>query len=490
MGRLSVFLIAALLVLPQCLAADLPRGTPEAHGLDSGKLAQVVRGVQASGQPVHSLLVMRGGEIVLDATFYPYDGSLHDLASVTKSVTTSLVGIAAGEGLLDLDAPMLSFFPGRAVANRDSRKERVTVRQLTRNLSGLACIGAPEEVTLAQMEASADFVQFALDLPMAHEPGSHFDYCSPGMHLLSAILQQAVGMSAFDFARQRLFGPLGITDVAWDEDPQGITRGWGDLHLTPDGMARLGLLWLHGGDWEGRSVIPAHWLALATTEAVKSDRYEDYGHGFWIGPASEPIPYFMASGRGGQRIVVAKAIDLIVATTGGGIDPGQLTDAVVGAFVDAAAPLAVNPAGTADLASALDAAAAAPEPQPVPALPELAGDLAGRIYTFPENPYDIRWMTVEFPGGSEGRMTIAVGDDETPRPLGLDGQFRWSAETNGVRFGDRAFWRDGRTLVIDHNTIGDIRAYTITARFEADRLMLTLMQRDEDNTVELVGTRQ
>lgn len=488
MRRLLTSLIASLLLVPQCLAADLPRSTPEAHGFDSAKIAEIVRAVQGSGQPVHSLLVMREGEIVLDATFYPYDGSLHDLASVTKSVMTSLVGIAAGEGLLDLDAPALSFFPGRAVANRDDRKERVTVRQLTRNLSGLACVGYPEEATLAQMEASADFVQFALDLPMANEPGTHFDYCSPGMHLLSAILQQATGMSAFDFAKDRLFVPLGITQVAWDSDPQGITRGWGDLHLTPDGMARLGLLWLRGGEWEGQHLVPAEWLALATTEAVKSDRYEDYGHGFWIGPESEPIPYFMASGRGGQRIVAAPAIDLVIVTTGGGIDPGQLTDGVVGAFVDNTRPLPANPAGAADLAAAQEAAAAVPAARPVPALPRLAEELAGKVYTFPENAYGIRWITLAFPGGAEGRMTIAVGDDETPRPLGLDGRYRWSEESNGVRFGDEASWQDDTTLIIDHNTIGDIRAYTITARFEADKLTLTIVQRDEDHTVSLVGT--
>ena len=120
-------------------------------------------------------------------------------------------------------------------------------------------------------------------------------------------------------------------------------------------------------------------------------------------------------------------------------------------------------------------------------LPKLAEVLAGKVYTFPENAYAIRWTTLAFPGGAEGRMTIAVGDDETPRPLGLDGRYRWSEESNGVRFRDQAFWQNDNTLIIDHNTIGDIRAYTITARFEADKLALTIVQRDEDHTVSRVG---
>jgi CubicO group peptidase (beta-lactamase class C family) len=489
MHRLLVAITALLLMSPQSLAESLPLSTPEAQGFDSGKLAAVVLAAKESGQPVHSLLVVRRGNVVLDTDFYPYDGSLHDVASVTKSVTTSLIGIAAGEGLLDLDAPMLSFLPGRSIANRDERKERITVRQLTQNLSGLACVGYPEEVTLGQMAASVDFVQFTLDLPMSHEPGKHFAYCSPGMHLLTAVLQQATGRTALDFAKEKLFAPLGITDIAWDNDPQGITRGWGDLHLIPGDMAKLGLLWLQDGDWQGQSVIPSDWLSAATTQAVKSDRYEDYGYGFWIGPESEPIPYFMASGRGGQRIIAAPAIELVIVTTGGGMDPGQLTDAVVGALVDLAEPLPANSAGVAELSAAVKAAAAAPPPGPAPVLPALAGELAGRVYSFPDNAYGIRWMALAFPGGAEGQITIAVGDDETPRPVGLDGRYRWSEGPNGIRFGDKASWVDGNTIVIDHNTIGDIGAYSITAQFESDTLRLTIVQRDEVQTITLVGTR-
>jgi CubicO group peptidase (beta-lactamase class C family) len=113
-------------------------------------------------------------------------------------------------------------------------------------------------------------------------------------------------MSMFDYAREKLFGPLGISDVKWDADPQGITRGWGDLHLLPEDMVKLGALWLAGGAWDGKQLIPADWLKAATTEAIRSDRYEDYGYGFWIGPKGEPIAYFMASGRGGQRITVIR----------------------------------------------------------------------------------------------------------------------------------------------------------------------------------------
>lgn len=292
--RTVVGLIGALLTAsvppPHAAAA------PEDVGFDSERLAAVILAAKASGQPIHSLTVVRAGETVVDVSFYPYDSSApHDVASVTKSVMTSLVAIAAADGLLDLDDPMVSFFP-ESIGGVDARKDRITVRHLMENTSGLACVGSPEELTLSQMEASPDFVEFALGLPMAAEPGTKFDYCSPGMHLLSAILQRATGLTALQFANERLFGPLGIRDASWDSDPQGVTRGWGDLHLRAGDMVKLGRLWMNHGVWEDRQLIPSDWLEDATTSAIPSDRYEDYGYGFWVGTVDEPIPYFFASG--------------------------------------------------------------------------------------------------------------------------------------------------------------------------------------------------
>jgi CubicO group peptidase (beta-lactamase class C family) len=469
-------------------ATELPAALPETQGFDSAALAELVLAAKASGKPIHSLTLIRSGQVILDVAFYPYDGAtLHDMASVTKSVTTSLIAIAAADGKLDLDAPMVSFFPGRQLANRDARKERITVRQLTQNVSGLACIGAPEELTLAQMQASSDFVQFALDLPMAEEPGARFDYCSPGMHILSAILQQATGKTAFDYAREKLFGPLGIIDAAWDLDPQGTTRGWGDLHLALPDMIKLGEPWLHGGAWEGKQLIPAAWMQAATTGAVKSDRHEDYGYGFWVGPKTEPIPYFFAAGRGGQRILAAPAIDLVVATTGGGFDPADIIDPIAGTLVDPTKALPANPSGEAKLADAIAMAAAAPPAEPVQPLPAMGAAVNGKTYAFPANPYALKALKLAFPSGAEAVLTLTDGDGTVERPVGLDGAYRWSPGPNGVRYCISGRWTDASTMVVDYNTIGDIRAYTITLRFAGEALEATFDQRDEPAVATLTG---
>jgi CubicO group peptidase (beta-lactamase class C family) len=280
--------------------------TPEEQGFDSAKLAEGLLAIHEQDISIHSLMLIRNGSVFLDAYFYPYDGSTyHDLASVTKSVMTSLIGIAATQGKLNLDAPMVSFFPNRTIANRDARKERITVRHLASMSSGLDCTEADNERTLREMWASQDWVQFALDRPVAWEPGTHWVYCGPAIHLLSAILQQATEMSALEYARENLFKPLGIQDADWPADPQGYNRGWGDLALHPRDAAKLGYLWFNQGNWDGKQIVSREWATKSTMGYFSgTGRDEDYGYGWWVSPAGADLNYYMAAGRAGQRVQV------------------------------------------------------------------------------------------------------------------------------------------------------------------------------------------
>jgi CubicO group peptidase (beta-lactamase class C family) len=307
--------------------AAWPTGAPEEFGFDSLKLADGLLAIRRKGLNLHSVAIIRHGVMSLDAHFYPYDGkAVHDQASVTKSIMTALVGIAADQGKLALDDPVLSFFPGRSVANRDASKERITVRHLASMSSGLECTSANDEQTLHDMQRSPDFVQFTLDRKMASEPGTRFVYCSPGMHLLSAILQKATGMTALEFARRNLFEPLGIRNVIWPMDAQGHNHGWGDIRLHPHDTARIGLLWLHHGQWQGRQIVSREWVDSSVRTKIKTGRDDDYGYGWWVtGKNGE----FAAIGRGGQRIQVWPEIDAILVMTGGGIDIDDIEPMIV-----------------------------------------------------------------------------------------------------------------------------------------------------------------
>ncbi len=484
----SVVLVAGLALTGQATSAELPLGSPEAHGFDSARLADALGDLKAGGAPIHSLLVVRGGEAILDAVFDPYDGkSRHEVASVTKSVTTSLVAIAASEGRIDLDKPIVSFFPDRQIANLDARKERITVRELMEMASGLDCVAEPSEPTLAAMEKSPDWVQFTLDLKAVAEPGTTFSYCSPGMHLLSAILSRTTGMPALAYAQEKLFTPLGITGAIWPADSEGNSRGWGDLYLYPEDMAKLGLLWLHGGRWLGQQLIPADWLSAASRTQMQTGSTFDYGYGFWIGPPSA-TPTFFANGRGGQRIVMFPSIDAVAVVTGGGIDPGPALDRVVGALRDSENPLPPNPAGLARLHTALAAISAAPVPHPVAALPQTAAAVSGRLYLLDPNPLDIASVRLDFPGGAEATLTLGTpGLPDRALAVGLDGVLRWSPGENGVPIGVRGDWTGAKTLVVDYDTVGSIDAFLVTSTFEGESIDMTFADRASGQSVVLHG---
>ena len=159
---------------------------------------------------------------MVDAAFYPYDGRTpHDLASVTKTVTSVVTGVAVAQKLLRLGQPLLPLFPKETPAQPDARKQKITVEDLLRMESGLDCGYAPGEVELEQMKRSPNWVQFALSLPMKYDAGTHSSYCSPGYHLLGSAIGAAAGMKESEFAQKFLFGPLGIHGVVWADDPQG-----------------------------------------------------------------------------------------------------------------------------------------------------------------------------------------------------------------------------------------------------------------------------
>jgi CubicO group peptidase (beta-lactamase class C family) len=310
--------------------------TPEEQGFDSAKIAEGVQSLLDHHVDIDSLMIIRNGYVVLDAHFAPYDGAFpHDLASATKSVMTTLIGIAADQGKLDLDQPVVSFFPDREIANLDERKAQMTVRHLVSNRNGMqsGCYEG-DEPTIRAMTGQPDWVQAALDRPMVAEPGTTFCYDSPGMHLLSAILQEATGMTGLEFARQNLFAPLGIQQATWENDPQGYSRGWGDLHLLPEDLAKIGFLWLHRGSWdrgdggEGGAisaisqVVSEAWVHESVVPRVTS-RFSgrEYGYGWWIRSLAG-IQVFYAWGYGGQFIFVVPAVRTVVAVTSVA-DPGS-----------------------------------------------------------------------------------------------------------------------------------------------------------------------
>ncbi len=456
--------------------------------MDSGALADAVDLLRNRDSTVHSLLVIRHGYVVADAYFHPFaPGWAHDVASVTKSVTSTLIGIAVGKGYIaSLEQPLLGFFPQRTAANVDDRKGAITLKHLLTMTSGLECVTAPTEVTLYQMMASPDWVQFMLDLPMTHEPGTEFAYSSGGVHLLSAIIRQATGMSALEFAQQRLFGPLGILDVGWPYDAQGVnSHGWGDLRLRPHDMAKIGYLFLNEGMWEGGQVVSREWVAAATSTQVTfpgQDAPAGYGYLWWINPRG----YYTAAGRGGQYIHVVPDKDMVVVLTGGSGGPSA-SDEVMSSFIIPAArsqeALPPNAEGAERLA-ALIRAIAEPrrqERQPIPPQPATASRVSRQWYALEPNLFGVAGCSLDFERTDEATLSLRLGPTaaqesalEVAVGVGLDNLYRVSPGRFGLPAAAKGWWEGENVFVIDLDEVANINRWRLSLAFDGERLSLTM----------------
>ena len=450
--------------------------TPEAQGMDSGMLAQAVNLIREQALAVDSLLIVRHGHIVLDAYFYPYTADrLHDVASVTKSITSTLIGIAIEEGgISGLDAPLAGFFPEVTSLSSDPRKARITIRDLLSMSSGLHCGYEPGEVEVRAMLETTNWVQSVLDLPMAAEPGREFAYCSGNSHLLSAIISRRAHSTTLEFAKRTLFAPLGIQKVVWPTDPQGVNRGWAQLQLHPRDLAKVGFLFLHRGRWEDHQIVSADWVERATCAQIGVPRKDvDYGYGWWINKGKYAGLY-EAQGRGGQFVTVAPESDIVAVFTGGFYDRERFAPLLLGA-IKSDKPLPENPLGLAQLTRSLTAVARVPNPLPVRQLPARARVISGQTYRFGMNPLGLETFALHFDRPDEATFTLVSRAGRFVMPVGLDAVYRFSEATpSGLAAGLKGTWRSEQEFVLRYDEIAGPNTFDLYLDFEDDRTSICL----------------
>ena len=472
-----------------------PVSSPETLGMSSAVLARLVDFGLFNN--MDSVLVTRHGTIVLDATYAPFRGGLkHRVNSVTKSVVATLLAMAMRDGLLDsTERRVLEFFDDRAIANLTDTKRAMTIRHLLDMTSGLDWSepfgGAPQ--SLFAMERSADWQQFVLDRPMAARPSEVFNYSSGNSHLLSAILSKLTKRNALDYARETLFRPLGIDDVLWRQDPQGVSIGGYGLYLTPRDMAKLGYLYLRNGQWDGKQLLPASWI-----EAVRKSDIDmrlswaptlRYGSQFWVAPNRDA---YMAVGFHGQLIVVMPKLDLVAVATGAARFPAQGgpptvprfgSESLLGYLANAVKSdmvLPADPVATAELADRLKAAATETA-APVGASSELAKRISGKTYRFAGNPLNLQSVTFQLDDPQPSyQFELRSSRPGTPQgtfggPIGFDGHYRVGGRMPYGPSAARAAWRaDGKTLVLETQTLGNDDAARVTHVFDGDAVEISL----------------
>ncbi len=239
--------------------------------------------------------------------------------SVAKSFTSALVGVALDEGLIpSIDEPMTTYYPEWAGTPR----EAITLRDVLHMESGLDWVEdydsqALETSDVIQMGlGEPDELAYAAGQPAGGDPGSAFNYSSGDTMLLSGVLEQATGMAAHEYARIKVFEPLGIDRFEWWQDAAGHTLTYCCLDTTSRDLARFGLLYLRGGRWAGEQVVPADWVEDSITDTATT--YDGYGYQWWLGldEGGGLPPHYSAEGFNGQHIVIFPALDLVVVRNG------------------------------------------------------------------------------------------------------------------------------------------------------------------------------
>ncbi len=368
----GVALLFAALPVPGAAQGEpgWPTGTPSSVGLNVAVLDSVDAEIRAGRYGhVNRLVVIRRGTLVYDRRYaHDYDaihgdsartpnalnardvtgpynyfapwwhptyrrGDLHTLQSVTKTITSVVIGVAVTRGEFpDLDTPILRYFDTATVANIDDRKRRVTIRHLLTMTGGFDWNeGLPyidPRNTAVALEASPDWIRFTIDRPMMREPGRQFNYSSGESALLAHIFRQATGVDLEEYAARHLFAPLGITRWHWKRSAAGSLDTEGGLYLEALDVARIWQLWLQGGRWAGHQVVSPEWIRESVRPAVTvgaAGSTVRYGYKWWLYPdPQDPARYRWAgSGFGGQLPFAFPELDLVVVVNAWNILPGR-----------------------------------------------------------------------------------------------------------------------------------------------------------------------
>jgi len=327
----------------------LPRSSPESQGVDSAALAQFVQEADQKVMSLHSLMVVRRGHVIAEGWWAPYDaGTRHSLYSLSKSFTSTAVGMAIEQGKLSLDDEVLKFFPDQAPQQPSANLKAMRVRDLLSMSTG------------HQSEPpgnGTDRVKDFLAHPVPFKPGTHFLYNTPATYICSAIVQKVTGQTVLDYLKPRLFQPLGIDQPTWGTCPKGITLGGYGLSVRTEDIAKFGLLYLQKGVCEGKTLVAPAWIDTATSRQTsngsnpKSDWDQGYGYQFWRCRHGA----YRGDGAFGQYCIVFPKEEMVIAITSGLGNMQQVLDLVWGTILPGVKkePLPVNEAKHAALKQSL-----------------------------------------------------------------------------------------------------------------------------------------
>lgn len=421
----------------------LPRSTPENQGISSQSIERFIRSIQEKELELHSFMLVRHGHVVAESWWKPYDADKpHMLFSLSKSFTSTAIGLLVQEGRITLEDRVIDFFPEYAPEDPSPNLSAMTIRDLL-----IMGTGHAEEPAMQSDIWVADFLKQAVE----HEPGTHFVYNSAATYMLSAILQKVTGITLLDYLQPRLFEPLGIYGATWESCPQGInTGGWG-LKLKTEDIAKFGQLYLQKGVWEGQRLIPEAWIEEAVSKQISngladssSDWTEGYGYQFWMCRHGA----YRGDGAFGQFCVVFPEQDAVIAITSGLGDMQAVLNEIWEHLQPAMGldALPVDTGAEASLTRTLQELKL--DPPIEEAVSPIEKDVSGIVYDLEENEEKLRSFSVRF----EEDGAVMELEGEHGINLVVCGRNEWKSGTTKLmmtadnEYAASMTWKDDRTL--------------------------------------------
>jgi len=410
---------------PAEAAARLPRSQPERVGIDPAGVLAFLEAVDRTVGGLHGMLLLRRGKVACEAWWAPYEPRRpHMLFSLSKSFTSTAVGLAIAEGRLSVDMEVCGFFPESLPPQPSPNLRAMRVRHLLTMTTG----HDKDATQGTTSDPDGNWVRGFLSLPVEHAPGSHWVYNSAATYMLSAIVQKVTGETVRDYLEPRLFRPLGIEGATWETCPRGISVGGWGLSIRTEDIARFGQMLLQRGQWNGRQVVPPAWIEEATGKQVangtdpSSDWAQGYGYQFWRCRHGA----YRGDGAFGQYCIVMPAQNAVLAITSGVGDMGAVLNAawdhLLPAFDRPAAP------GAGEALKQRIAGLCVPAPAGS-AASSVERAIAGRRIVFESNADGIRSATLTW---RQGRPRIAMETETGPTRLDCPHE-RWARGTVPMR---------------------------------------------------------
>ncbi|MFD5017685.1 serine hydrolase domain-containing protein [Paenibacillus sp. NPDC058367] len=431
---------------------QLSRSLPEEQGISSAAISSFIDAVETQSLGLHSFMLLRHGYVVSEGWWSPYKSDLpHMLFSLSKSFTSTAIGIAVTEKLITLDNSVISFFPEEAPATITDNLSNMTIRHLLMMGTGHVV----DTMDTLHKSADGNWVKAFFSVPVEKQPGTHFLYNTGATYMLSAILQRVTGQTLLEYLEPRLFAPLGIHGATWQSCPRGINTGGFGLSITTEDIAKFGQLYLQKGIWNNQRILPEQWINEATSKHISNGEGDHdwalgYGYQFWRCQHGA----YRADGAFGQLCVVLPDQDAVIAITAASNSIQGILNAVWEHLLPNMkdVPLLEEQALTAKLADQLKNLSIDPPQLQRSSFQE--DQLNGITYTLDDNQFSLATISISF-NNDEAEVTLIT-------KLG---------EKNVIRLG-RGQWLESFALILEPSMNRIMSSFTWTAE---DQLQLSLL---------------